>query len=178
MKDLRQLIWRICGYLSGGSVATYLNDLWPLIWRIYGHLSGGYAATYLLNCENKAKSAQMELELGLSLAIPKDLFYNNGWDTFGELIQEIQKQISQNLIGPPYAILMICYRNLSYYLGARQLISNPAASKFMASMYLHINNQLWKYLSPDGKVIFKMLIKLMFLIMNKFLVWAKCICRK
>ena len=114
-------------------MATYLDDLWPLIWRIYGHLSGGYAATYLVNCENKANSAQLELEL---------CNYKRFESTFGKLIQEIQKQISQNLIGPPYAILMICYRNLSYYLGARQLTSNPAASKFMASMYLHINNQL------------------------------------
>jgi hypothetical protein len=60
---------RICGHLSGKPAATYIEDLRPLIGRICGHLSGGSAATYLVNCENKANSSQLELELGLSLAI-------------------------------------------------------------------------------------------------------------
>ena len=60
---------RICSQLSGGSAVSYLDDLRPVIWRICGQLSGGSTPIYLVNCENKANSAQLELELGLSLAI-------------------------------------------------------------------------------------------------------------
>jgi hypothetical protein len=45
-QDLRPLIWRICGHLSGRFAATYLEDLRPLI--------------YLVNCENKAKLSPAE----------------------------------------------------------------------------------------------------------------------
>ena len=37
----------ICGHLSEGSAASYLEDLQPAIWRICGQLSGESAASYL-----------------------------------------------------------------------------------------------------------------------------------
>ena len=40
-------ILRICGQLSGGSVASYLEVLWPGIWRICFQLSGGSVANYM-----------------------------------------------------------------------------------------------------------------------------------
>ena len=40
----------------------------PIMWRICSHFSGGSEATYIVNCENKANSAQLELKLGLNLA--------------------------------------------------------------------------------------------------------------
>ena len=52
--DLPPLIWRICRHLSGGSAATYLGDLPPLIW---------------FTVEIRLTQPQVELELGLSLAI-------------------------------------------------------------------------------------------------------------
>ena len=77
LEDLRPVICRICGQSSGGSAASYLmelqasylEDLRPVIWRICSRLSGGSAASYLVKCENKANSAQVELELGLSFEI-------------------------------------------------------------------------------------------------------------
>jgi hypothetical protein len=51
----------ICGQLSGGSAASYLEDLRPVIWRICGQLSGGSAASYLVNCENNTNSLEIEL---------------------------------------------------------------------------------------------------------------------
>jgi hypothetical protein len=39
LKDLQQLIWKICNNLSGRSAV--------IIWRIFSHLSGKYATTYL-----------------------------------------------------------------------------------------------------------------------------------
>jgi hypothetical protein len=54
VKDLQPLIWRICGHLSGGSAATYLEDLLPLIW---------------FTVKIRLTQPQVELELGLSLAI-------------------------------------------------------------------------------------------------------------
>ena len=81
VRDLRPLIWRICGHLSEGSAATYLEDLRPLIWRICGRLSEGSAATYLedlrpliwFNVEIRLTQPQVELEFGLSLAITRNL---------------------------------------------------------------------------------------------------------
>ena len=58
VRDLRPLIWRICGHLSEGSAATYLEDLRPLIW---------------FNVEIRLTQPQVELEFGLSLAITRNL---------------------------------------------------------------------------------------------------------
>ena len=54
VKDLRPGIWRICGQVSGGSAASYLEDLRPVIW---------------FKVKIRLTQPQVELELGLSLTI-------------------------------------------------------------------------------------------------------------
>jgi hypothetical protein len=77
--DQRPHIWGISGHISGGSAASYLEDKQPHIWRISSHISGGSATTYLedqrphiwFTVEIRLTQPQVELELGLSLAILK-----------------------------------------------------------------------------------------------------------
>ena len=76
----------------------YLEYLRSAIWRICSQLSGGSGASYLNYCENKANSAQLELELGLSLAI----FEQSLTDGFGIIVGNILQYTGQfnPIIGP------------------------------------------------------------------------------
>ena len=108
-RDQRPLIWRISVHLSGGSGSTYLADQRPLIWRIRVHLSGRSASTYLAHSENKANLSQVELELGLSLAI------------VSLLVHESQQWVKQSCCLSGEQPLLIKWAAIAYLLSSCSL---------------------------------------------------------
>jgi hypothetical protein len=77
VRDLPPHIWRICHHLSGGSAATYLEDLPPIIWRICRTYLKDLPPFIWFTVEIRLTQPQVELELGLSLAIKMTYFGRN-----------------------------------------------------------------------------------------------------